>query len=81
MELLVNSKREEILDNDKLVNILIESKRISEKIIEEIKDSSVVEEQIQRNREIYKGIATRASILFFIVKDLSKIDYMYQFSL
>ena len=30
LELLVNSKREEILDNEKLVNILVESKRVSE---------------------------------------------------
>ena len=32
-------------------------------------------------RELYKSVATRGSVLFFVIKDLSIIDPMYQYSL
>lgn len=32
-------------------------------------------------REQYSPVATRGSILFFIIKDLALIDNMYQYSL
>lgn len=32
-------------------------------------------------REQYTSVATRGAILFFIIKDLSLIDTMYQYSL
>ena len=65
----MTSKSEEILDDDKLINILEQSKKVSEEINLKIIDSQVVETQIQENRSIYKPIATRASVLFFIVRD------------
>ncbi|KAM7420607.1 hypothetical protein PAMA_015032 [Pampus argenteus] len=39
------------------------------------------ETKINETREIYRPAAERASLLFFIVNDLSKINPMYQFSL
>ncbi|KAM7383622.1 hypothetical protein PAMP_003257 [Pampus punctatissimus] len=39
------------------------------------------ETKINEIREIYRPAAERASLLFFIVNDLSKINPMYQFSL
>ena len=37
--------------------------------------------EISKSREIYRPSATRASLLFFSLIDLSTIDPMYQFSL
>ena len=40
-----------------------------------------MEEEIADVRLEYRGVATRGSILFFIIKDLALIDNMYQYSL
>lgn len=39
------------------------------------------ETEINEARELYRPAAERASLLFFIINDLSKINPMYQFSL
>lgn len=39
------------------------------------------ETKINEARELYRPAAERASLLFFIINDLSKINPMYQFSL
>ncbi|KAM8734967.1 dynein axonemal heavy chain 11 [Acanthopagrus schlegelii] len=39
------------------------------------------ETKINEARELYRPAAERASLLFFIINDLSKINLMYQFSL
>lgn len=40
-----------------------------------------MERKIDTLRGGYKPIAERASMLFFIMQDLSNVDFMYQFSL
>jgi len=37
--------------------------------------------KINDTREIYRSSGRQASILFFVLNDLNKIDPMYQFSL
>jgi len=44
-------------------------------------ESKKIEQDIAEVREQYSGVATRGSILFFIIKDLALIDNMYQYSL
>jgi dynein heavy chain, axonemal len=44
-------------------------------------ESKKIEEEISEIREQYSTVATRGSILFFIIKDLALIDNMYQYSL
>lgn len=39
------------------------------------------ETKINEARELYRPAAERASLLFFIINDLSRINPMYQFSL
>ena len=36
---------------------------------------------MQKSRDVYSPVAYRASILYFVVKDLQKVNSMYQFSL
>ncbi len=41
----------------------------------------MIEEQINITRNQYRSVATRGSILYFVIADLAGIDPMYQYSL
>jgi len=36
---------------------------------------------INENRELYRPVARRGSVLYFVIADLALIDPMYQYSL
>lgn len=44
-------------------------------------EAKVTEKKINEARESYRPAAARASILYFILNDLCKINPIYQFSL
>lgn len=71
----------DILMDETLINKLQSSKKTSTEINQRVKDSKVTEAQTDKSREEYRPVATRASILFFCIVDLSSIDPMYQYSL
>uniref|UniRef100_A0A8C2B7Q0 Dynein, axonemal, heavy chain 6 n=1 Tax=Cyprinus carpio TaxID=7962 RepID=A0A8C2B7Q0_CYPCA len=66
-----------ILDNEELVQTLQESKAIKSRLVE----AETTEEMINAAREKYRPVATRGSIMYFVIASLSEIDPMYQFSL
>jgi dynein heavy chain len=71
---------ENILDVDLVLNLektKKTQKEIQEKAVEAEKTSKAIDEA----RENYRKVAERASILYFILNDLHKINLMYQFSL
>ncbi|GAB1605439.1 dynein heavy chain 5, axonemal-like [Argonauta hians] len=70
-----------ILDNEELINSLNSSKLTSKVIKERLKEAELTEQNIWKAREKYRPVATRGSILYFTVADMSEIDPMYQFSL
>ncbi len=70
-----------ILDNEQLVNTLQQSKLTSGMISERVKEAEETEKQINVAREGYRVVATRGSIIYFVVADLALIDPMYQYSL
>lgn len=47
----------------------------------EVLEAKVNEVMINEAREHYRPVAVRASLLYFIMNDLNKINAMYQFSL
>ena len=71
----------DLLSDDVLIDILDESKSISAEIEEQKKISDVAEKQIDETRENFRTVAYRASLLYFCITDLDKIDPMYQYSL
>lgn len=81
LSLLSESTEEEILDEDKLINILEDSKKTSAEINERLKLALVVEEEITQTRDQYRDVAIRGSIIYFVIADLAGIDPMYQYSL
>ena len=70
-----------ILDNEVLINTLEISKVTSGVITERVKQAEVTEREITAARELYRGVANRGSILYFVISDLALIDSMYQYSL
>ena len=46
-----------------------------------VEEAKVTEKKINEAREHYRPAASRASLLYFILNDLEKINPLYQFSL
>lgn len=75
------SSGENILDNEELIDSLNDSKETTSTIATRLADSEKTQEKIIIAREVYRSVATRGSILFFVIARLAEIDSMYQFSL
>ena len=78
---LLNTAQGSLLDDEVLVNALQSSKGVSQQVTEKVKISVETEKRIDGARDAYRPSAKRASILFFVMTDLGRIDPMYQFSL
>jgi dynein heavy chain len=70
-----------ILDDEDLIHSLDASKETSSVIEERMAEAEVTTEEIFRAREGYRVVATRASILYFVIASLADVDPMYQYSL
>ncbi|XP_063042411.1 dynein axonemal heavy chain 2 [Engraulis encrasicolus] len=70
-----------LLDDVQLVNTLQTSKVTATEVQEQLETSEHTEIKIDTAREGYRPCAQRASILFFVLNDMGRIDPMYQFSL
>jgi dynein heavy chain len=77
----VSEASEDILDDEELIITLDQSKQTSIAINERVAEAEKTAEMINANRENYRPVARRGSVLYFVVADLSMIDPMYQYSL
>ncbi|NXP09467.1 DYH17 protein, partial [Thinocorus orbignyianus] len=71
----------DFLGDTVLVENLETTKRTAMEIEEKVKEAKITEVQINEARENYRPAAERASLLYFILSDLNKINPIYQFSL
>eukprot|EP00742_Colponemidia_sp_Colp-10_P007071 GILJ01007591.1.p1 GENE.GILJ01007591.1~~GILJ01007591.1.p1 ORF type:complete len:2165 (-),score=376.69 GILJ01007591.1:179-6499(-) len=78
---LLSESKGMILDDLVLINTLKSSKSTSAVINERMREAGQTQEEIRLAREAYRTVATRGSILYFVVADLALIDPMYQYSL
>ncbi|KAG6586851.1 Dynein heavy chain [Phytophthora cinnamomi] len=70
-----------VLDDQDLIDTLQSSNVTSRIIKERVLESENTEVEINRAREEYRCVATRGSIIYFVVANLALIDPMYQYSL
>ncbi|XP_054000578.1 dynein beta chain, ciliary-like [Hylaeus anthracinus] len=70
-----------ILSDVDLVINLETTKKTAADIEIKVAEAKVTAVKIDEAREIYRQVATRASLLYFVLNDLSKINMLYQFSL
>nr|XP_051697525.1 dynein axonemal heavy chain 17 [Oryctolagus cuniculus] len=69
------------LGDTALVENLETTKHTASEIEEKVQEAKITETKINEARENYRPAAERASLLYFILNDLSKINPIYQFSL
>mmetsp|Transcript_4972 Transcript_4972/g.18687 ORF Transcript_4972/g.18687 Transcript_4972/m.18687 type:complete len:4187 (-) Transcript_4972:2731-15291(-) len=81
LELLFKETDVHLLDDIELINALKESKMMAETIQRSLVQAEKTADEINETRELYRPVATRASVLYFVISDLSMVDPMYQYSL
>lgn len=69
------------LSDTALVENLETTKQTATEIEKKVEEAKVTEKKINEARENYRPAASRASLLYFILNDLEKINPLYQFSL
>jgi len=75
------SSQGNILENKTLIESLNQTKSKSSIISESLKESTHLQESLDKQREAYRGLANKGSKLFIVINDLQKINNMYRFSL
>ncbi|XP_051008480.1 dynein axonemal heavy chain 11 [Acomys russatus] len=69
------------LDDTDLVERLETTKATAAEIERKVTEARDNESKINQTRECYRPVAARASLLYFVISDLRKINPIYQFSL
>jgi len=70
-----------ILENTALIRSLDETKAKSTTIQTSLTESHALQASLDEQRDVYRPFAERASIMFFLMRDLRTLNTMYQFSL
>uniref|UniRef100_A0A336MB49 CSON013031 protein n=1 Tax=Culicoides sonorensis TaxID=179676 RepID=A0A336MB49_CULSO len=70
-----------LLDDISLVEILNVSKQTSIEIQEKLRIAKITETKINIAREEFRPVATRGSIIYFVISDMALVNCMYQTSL
>jgi len=78
---LVGDASDDILEDEELILVLDQSKQTSIAIGERMREAEQTSKMINENRENYRNVAKRGSILYFVIADLALVDPMYQYSL
>jgi dynein heavy chain len=66
-----------MLDDEELIITLDQSKKTSIAIGERMIEAEKTAKMINENRELYRSVARRGSVLYFVIADLALIDPMY----
>jgi dynein heavy chain len=75
------SAQGDLTEDVELIESLEEMKRIADDIKSRMKIAVVTEIKINKTREIYRPVAARGALLFFLLMNLRKINIFYQYSL
>ncbi|GIM07381.1 hypothetical protein Vretimale_11536 [Volvox reticuliferus] len=78
---LLSTATGSLLDNVTLINTLDQSKTTWEEVNASLLVAEETQKKIEAASQQYRPCSVRASVLYFVLNDLSTIDPMYQFSL
>lgn len=71
----------DILENIELIEGLEQTKRTATEIEEKVKLAKSTAINIAKAREVYRPVATRGSLTYFLVDNLSALDRVYHYSM
>ncbi|CAD7952833.1 unnamed protein product, partial [Amoebophrya sp. A25] len=70
-----------LLENEGLIRSLEELKKSANTISEALEESTVLQKDLDEQREAYRPLATLGSRLYILLREFHSIDHMYRFSL